>query len=54
MFIRKQDGSVVPVRTSDLTNQLQKVQQANKPFRQFQQELNKMKKKGSNQIQRTR
>lgn len=48
MFTRKPDGSIVPVSTSDLTNQLQKVKEANERFQQFQKELNKMMKEGSN------
>ncbi len=42
MFTRNSDGSVAPVSTSALTNQMRKVQEANEQFRRFQKELNKM------------
>ncbi len=46
---RKPDGSVVPVSASDLTNQLQKVKEANERFQKFQKKLNNAMEEGSNQ-----
>ena len=40
MFTRKPDGSIAPVSTADLTDQLQKVQEATERFMKFQKELN--------------
>jgi len=47
MYTRQPDGSVVPVSASVLTNQLQKVEEANERFMKFQKELNRMTKEGS-------
>ncbi len=48
MFTRQSDGSVVAVSTSDLTNQLQKVEEVTERAQKFQKELNRMIKEGSN------
>lgn len=48
VFIRKPDGSVAPVDTTDLTNRLEKFHEANERFRELQKELNRTMDEDSN------
>jgi hypothetical protein len=48
MFTRKSDGSLVPVSTAALTNQMRNVEEENMRFRKFQKELDRTMKEGSN------